>query len=77
MAPLSLSLSLSLSLAPPPPPHQVCRILELLEQLMIQDTTKLLSKTHHLMLNERERDEATLPLDLWKTPVKFPVLRTG
>lgn len=49
---------------------QVSRLLELLEQHMIQDTTKLLSKHHHLMLNERERDEAILPLDLWKTPVR-------
>jgi hypothetical protein len=43
---------------------------------MIQNTTKLLSQLHHLMLNERERDDATLPLDLWKTPVRYHYLIT-
>ncbi len=37
---------------------------------MISETSKYLSKLHHLMLNERERDDATLPLDLWKSNVR-------
>ena len=53
--------------------HQIARLLELLAQQMIQDTSKRLAKQHHLMLNERERDEATLPLDLWKTNVSIDI----
>ena len=43
--------------------------MDLLEQALIADTTKHLSKLHHLLLNERERDDSTLPLDLWKSNV--------
>ena len=44
-------------------------LLDMIEQVMISETSKYLSKLHHLMLNERERDDATLPLDLWKSNV--------
>ena len=37
---------------------------------MIQETSKHLSKLHHLMLCEGERDDTTLPLDLWRTDVR-------
>ena len=37
---------------------------------MIQDTSKHLSKLHHLMLCEGERDDTTLPLDLWRADVR-------
>ena len=57
---------------------QVKCLLDMMEQVMISETSKYLSKLHHLMLNERERDDATLPLDLWKSnvspspPVRLP-----
>jgi len=53
----------------PHTPHQVGRLLEVLEQQLLVETNKHLSKLSHLALSERERDEATLPLDLWKTSV--------
>ena len=54
----------------PLPPPQVTRLIELLEVQMIQETSKHLSKFHHLMLCEGERDDTTLPLDLWRTDVR-------
>ena len=54
----------------PLPPPQVTRLIELLEVQMIQETSKHLSKLHHLMLCEGERDDTTLPLDLWRTDVR-------
>ena len=57
--------------APSPlPPPQVTRLIELLEVQMIQETSKHLSRLHHLMLCEGERDDTTLPLDLWRTDVR-------
>ena len=40
---------------------------------MISETSKYLSKLYHLMLNERERDDSILPLDLWKSNVSTVV----
>ena len=56
--------------------HQVSRLLELLELWMIHDTIRHVAQLHHLMLAERHRDEATLPLDLWKTSVNVTHTRT-
>ena len=41
-----------------------------MDQLMVKETCKHLSKLHHLLLSEKERDETTLPLDLWKRDVR-------
>eukprot|EP00731_Ephydatia_muelleri_P000295 Em0001g295a len=45
---------------------QVKHLLQLLEQYLVDDTCKHLTKIHHLLMAERQRDDTTLPLDLWK-----------
>ena len=55
---------------------QVKCLLDMMEQVMISETSKYLSKLHHLMLNERERDDVTLPLDLWKSNVSLYLITT-
>ncbi|XP_065909526.1 uncharacterized protein [Dysidea avara] len=47
---------------------QITRLLTLLDNRLIQDEIKQLSKDVSLVMHEGERDDTSLPLDLWKKP---------
>ncbi|KAF6040245.1 CCDC162P [Bugula neritina] len=48
---------------------QLLKLIESLEDYMIQETTKKLTKDLNLAFAERGREESALPTDLWKRPV--------
>ena len=50
---------------------QVTRLLEELELGLIRDAVNHVSRFHHLVTLEQNRDRTTLPLDLWKMSVRF------
>ena len=50
---------------------QVSCLLELLELDLIHEAEKHVAHLHHLLLSEKQRDDSTLPLDLWKKNVSF------
>ena len=52
---------------------QITRLLTLLDNRLIQDEIKQLSKDVSLVMHEGERDDTSLPLDLWKKPVRLHV----
>ena len=50
---------------------QLLRLIESLEEYMIQETIKKLTKDLNLAFAERGREETALPTDLWKRPVSY------
>jgi len=52
---------------------QITRLLTLLDNHLIQEEIKQLSKDVSLVMHEGERDDTSLPLDLWKKPVRLHV----
>lgn len=48
---------------------QLLKLIESLEEFMIQETVKKLTKDLNLAFAERGREEGALPTDLWKRPV--------
>jgi len=54
-------------------PLQITRLLTLLDNRLIQEEIKQLSKDVSLVMHEGERDDTSLPLDLWKKPVSLHV----
>ena len=47
--------------------RQIQRLLENIECLMIQETLRKVSKESTLVINERNREETNMAIDLWKT----------
>ena len=50
---------------------QLLKLIESLEEFMIQETVKKLTKDLNLAFAERGREEGALPTDLWKRPVSL------
>lgn len=50
---------------------QITRVVTLLDNHLIQEEIKQLSKDLSLVLHEGERDDTSLSLDLWKKPVAY------